>query len=185
MKKLLLLHIVTSLLGSLFSSTIPVLDLSIVTPIINHTNVTGHDNETIPEAEPEKPFIFIPSHFNDQELFHNQTQLETTIDVINELNNNETNENSTIISNYVEVYVFNNESMQNSTQYPEHFTKYNNETILLTPYESFNSTNDNIAAFNITIYENSFGFSSSIKNQFNWFTQFTILMAVFMLLKVQ
>ena len=166
MKKLLIFQLIMSLIISLKCSTIPILDLSVVTPytIINHTNFSLFDNETIAEMESEKPSPLIPIYQNDPASNLNITVPQTTSEIKTELKKTELNETSTIISNYVEVFMFNNDSVQNTTLYPQTATKLmdRNDTILLTPSESnTNSTSDNFTAFNITVFENSFSFSSS------------------------
>lgn len=165
MKKLLIFQLILCFIISLKCSTIPILDLSVVTPytIINHTNFSLFDNETIAEMENEKPNPAIPEYLNDPQLYENITVPQTTNEAVSDLNNTELNETSTIISNYVEVFMFNNDSVQNTTLYPQIATKmmHRNDTILLTPSESTNSTSDIFTAFNITVFENSFSFASS------------------------
>ncbi|RNA17014.1 hypothetical protein BpHYR1_020829 [Brachionus plicatilis] len=168
MKKALIVHLILSLALGLRCSTIAVLDLSAVTPytIINQTNMTAYDNETVSDTDSQDLEPVIPSYFNDAQMEQNVSE------ILPELANS-TNQTSAVISNYVEVFVFNEGLAGNTTRkfVPE---TTRSQIFLVTP--DGNSTNDSFAAFNISIYENTFNFSASSTIQCQWLQISALLM---------
>lgn len=161
MKKILIVHLILSLALGLRCSTIAVLDLSAVTPytIINQTNMTAYENETVSaDTDTEQLEPVVPNYFND-------VQMEANVTEILSEPVNLTNQTSAVISNYVEVFVFNEYPVHNTSDKPlMHTTR--SQVFLVTPDEISNNTNDSYAAFNISIYENTFSFSASSTSKF-------------------
>lgn len=155
MKKVPIVYLILSLAASLRCSTIAVLDLSAVTPytIINQTNRTIYDNETMVETDSQDVQPAISAYFNDAQVDQNVTEIWSD-------SSNTSNQTSPVISNYVEVFVFNDNLDNNATEKPIRQT-ISSQVFLVTADELKNGTNDSIAAFNISMYENTFTNSAS------------------------
>lgn len=154
MKKVLIVNLILSLAVGLRCSTIAVLDLSAVTPytIINQTNKTISDNETMIDTDSQH---FQPAANSD---YFNDAQMDQNVTEIWNESSNSSNQTSPVISNYVEVFVFNDNLDHNQT---ENRQTTSSQVFLVTADELTNGTNDSIAAFNISMYENTFTLSTS------------------------